>query len=415
MRGDLNYPVTIFSSFSNPETFGFYNTLDQGIPLIVGPDQSSGRVPLPNAAGIATPEPGNIDRGLVQTWNAAFERRLPWDMTVDIAYVGAKGTGGYAWVDVNLPTTYGGGTASRPYFPTFGRQNAIQSWGQRLDTRYNSLQIALNRSFNQGLHVQGRVYPEQVHERVRQRRSDRPQLGAPERAVRNWALAGFDRTHNFQIGVSYQLPWQSSGSYEGFVHAIAADWQLSGTFGAFSGTPFTMTASGTAYNTPGTTQTANLVGSYNTTGLVGASGLYFDTTAFAQPTGVTQGNTGRNQFRGPGAWNADLALFRSFPLGGTRRIEFRFQGNNIFNHAVFANPDGSFTDGELRTNHPGSRWWRPDELGLHRAAAAARYPVLVLDRITRTTPKLFVTHAWTRWGFPPGPCFLRRAQAVSVS
>jgi hypothetical protein len=71
--------------------------------------------------------------------------------------------------------------------------------------------------------------------------------------------------------------------------------------------------------------------------------LYFDTSQFGQP-GARQGNTGRNQFRGPGAWNADLALFRSFPLGGTRRLEFRFQGNNIFNHPVFANPDGGFTN-----------------------------------------------------------------------
>jgi hypothetical protein len=108
-----------------------------------------------------------------------------------------------------------------------------------------------------------------------------------------------------------------------------------------------VTASGTQYNTPGTTQTADLNGSFNTTGAVGASGLYFDTSAFAQPTGVRQGGTGRNQFRGPGAWNADLSLFRSFPIGGMRRIEFRLQGNNIFNHPVFANPDGSFTSGNF--------------------------------------------------------------------
>jgi hypothetical protein len=347
MRGDLNYPVTIFSSFTQPETFGFYNRLDQGIPLIVGPDQSSGRVRLPNTAGIATPEPGNIDRGLVQTWNAAFERRLPYDMTVDVAYVGAKGTGGYAWVDLNLPTTYGGGTASRPYFPTFGRQLAIQSWGQRLDTRYNSLQIALNKAFTKGFMFKGAyTLSKSMNESDADGRTGLS-WEHPNEQYRNWALAGFDRTHNFQIGFAYQLPWQSSGSYEGVTQAILGDWQLNGTFGAFSGTPFTMTASGTAYNTPGTTQTANLNGSYNTTGLVGASGLYFDTTAFAQPTGVTQGNTGRNQFRGPGAWNADLAIFRSFPMGGTRRLEFRFQGNNIFNHPVFANPQGSFTDGNF--------------------------------------------------------------------
>jgi hypothetical protein len=342
MRGDLNYPIVVFARFTQPENFGFYNRLNEGIPLIPIPDESTGRVLLPNSAGIATPEPGNIDRGLVQTWNAAFERRLPWDMSIDVAYVGAKGTGGYAWVDVNLPTTYGGGDQARPYFISQGRINAVQSWGQRLDTRYNSLQVALNKSFTKGFMFKGAyTLSKSMNESDNDGRTGLT-WEHPLEQGRNWALAGFDRTHNFQIGFAWELPWQSEGSYENLTKAILGDWMLNGTFGAFSGTPFTMTASGTAYNTRGTTQTANLTGSYNTSNLVGTSGLYFDTTQFAQP-GAVQGNTGRNQFRGPGAWNADLALFRSFALGGTRRLEFRFQGNNIFNHAVFANPDGSFT------------------------------------------------------------------------
>jgi hypothetical protein len=347
MRGDLNYPITIFTNFTQPEQFLWYNTLEQGIPTILGPDQSSGRVRLPNAAGIATPEPGNVDRGLVQTWNVAFERRLPWDMSVDVAYVGAKGSGGYAWVDVNLPTTYGGGTASRPYFATFGRQNSIQSWGQRLDTRYNSLQVSLNKAFTGRLMFKGAyTLSKSMNESDNDGRTGLT-WEHPLEQGRNWALAGFDRTHNFQLGFAYQLPWQSDGNYDSIAKAVLGDWQLNGVFGAFSGTPFTVTASGTQYNTPGTTQTADLNGSFNTTGVVGASGLYFDTSAFGQPTGVRQGTTGRNQFRGPGAWNADLSLFRSFPIGGARRLEFRLQGNNIFNHPVFANPDGSFTSGNF--------------------------------------------------------------------
>ena len=143
IRGDQEYPVTIFSSFTQPVQFGWYNSLEQGIPLIVGPDQSSGRVALPNAAGMVTPEVGNVDRGMVQTWNVAFERRLPWDTSVDVAYVGARGDGGYAWVDVNLPTTYGGGAHSRPYFISHGRQNAISVLGPAPRDR---IQLAADRT-----------------------------------------------------------------------------------------------------------------------------------------------------------------------------------------------------------------------------------------------------------------------------
>jgi Carboxypeptidase regulatory-like domain/TonB dependent receptor len=346
LRGDQEYPVTIFSSFTQPVQFAWYNRLDEGIPLIVGPDQSTGRVALPNAAGMVTPEVGNVDRGMVQTWNAAFERQLPWNVTVDIAYVGAKGTGGYAWVDVNLPTTYGGGAASRPYFATFGRQNAVLSWGQRLRTRYDSLQVAFNRSFTRGFMIKGAyTLSKSMNESDNDGRTGLT-WEHPLEQGRNWAVAGFDRTHNLQLGFAYQLPWQNDGSgYSNIGRAIIEDWQINGVVAAFSGTPFTVTADGTSLNTPGTTQTANQVSDFSVLGNIGSAGKWFDTTAFSQPTGVTFGDTGRNQFRGPGAWNVDFALFRTFPMGGPRKLEFRFQANNIFNHPVWGNPATGITGG----------------------------------------------------------------------
>src|SRR5207244_10324098 len=122
---------------------------------LLGPNQSSGRVPLDKGAAEYTPEPGNVDRGYVQTWNFAFERRLPLDMSADIAYVGAKGIGGYAALDINAPTVLGGGTPSRP-FASLGRVIAISSWGQRLNTKYNSLQLALTKPFTHGLRSEER-------------------------------------------------------------------------------------------------------------------------------------------------------------------------------------------------------------------------------------------------------------------
>ena len=127
--------------------------------------------------------------------------------------------------------------------------------------------------------------------------------------------------------------------------AIFGDWQLNGVFGAFSGTPFTVTADGTRYNTPGTSQTADLVGEFETSGIIGAQGQYFERSLFAQPTGVRQGDTGRNQFRGPGGWNLDFSVFRVFPVGGQRRLELRVEADNILNHPVFGNPSSGITSG----------------------------------------------------------------------
>jgi hypothetical protein len=306
---------------------------------------SSGRVPLDRGAAEYTPEIDNIDRGYVQTWNAAFERRLAFDTTVDVAYVGAKGTGGYAGLDINAPTVLGGGNPSRPY-ASLGRVVAINSWGQRLKTRYNSLQVALNKPFTRGLMFKGAYTLSKAMNDSSNDDSDGRAILAwntPSELYRNWGPAGFDRRHNFQLGFVYQLPWQSSGGYSSLAKAIVDDWQLNGVFAAFSGTPINITASATSLNTPSNRQTPDINGAFTVTGNIAPNGTWFDTTVFTQPTGVRFGNVTRNEFYGPGGHNLDLSLFRAFPMGGQKRLEARIEAGNIFNTPVFANPQNSLT------------------------------------------------------------------------
>jgi hypothetical protein len=346
VRGDNDYPITLAISYPNVDSFGYYGTLAQGIPKINPPDQSTGRIPLDRAAAEYTPEIDNIDRGYVQTWNVAFERRVMFDMSVDLAYVGAKGTGGYAAVDINAPTVLGTGNQGRPYF-NLGRIIRVDSWGDRLKTNYQSLQVAVNKPFTHGLMLKGAYTLSKSQNQSDSDGRATVSWNTPSEYYRNYTLAGFDRTHNFQLGFAYQLPWQSQNGYGNVLKAIANDWQINGLLAAFSGTPFTVTANGDALNTPSNQQTADLVGAFNVTGQIGATGPWFDTTQFKQPTGVRFGNTGRNQFRGPGGYNLDFSLFRSFPIGGARRLEDRLQAGNLLNHPVYANPNGDITSGNF--------------------------------------------------------------------
>jgi hypothetical protein len=108
VRGDNDYPVTIASTFvnrsSSPPTH-----LAQGIPLMLGPDQSSGRVPLDRSAAVYTPEIGNVDRGYVQTWNLTLERRLPARHLGGRWLRRRQGQGRLRGLDINAPTALGGG------------------------------------------------------------------------------------------------------------------------------------------------------------------------------------------------------------------------------------------------------------------------------------------------------------------
>lgn len=105
-----------------------------------------------------------------------------------------------------------------------------------------------------------------------------------------------------------------------------------------------MTANGAIVNMPCNTQTADLVGrpeegrNRRVRDLLRAPG---------QPQGIRFGNTGRNQFRGRGAVNLDMSLFRSFPLGGVRRLEFRLEAANVTNTPKFVNPNGDVNSGNF--------------------------------------------------------------------
>ena len=69
------YPLVI-NAANTANGFGWATTFEQGVPNPVGPDLSTGIVPLPatcpNAARGAV-----IHRGYVQTWNFTIERKLP--------------------------------------------------------------------------------------------------------------------------------------------------------------------------------------------------------------------------------------------------------------------------------------------------------------------------------------------------
>ena len=130
-------------------------------------------------------------------------------------------------------------------------QSPINSWGQRLKTR---VQLAAGRA-QQAVHaraaVQGRLHAQQGDERERQRR---PGDARPGTRRASSAATGRPRASTAGTTSSSASPMRCRGRAAAAtttsLKAIVSDWQLNGVFAAFSGTPFTVTASGTSLNTP---------------------------------------------------------------------------------------------------------------------------------------------------------------------
>jgi hypothetical protein len=183
----------------------------------------------------------------------------------------------------------------------------------------------------------------------------------------NYALAGFDRTHVFQLGFLYALPFLKDETTA--LGKSLGGWQLNGIFSAYSGTPYSISGSNNALNCPSCGNVRiDISGDPKPQGSVGSSDEdYYARSLFSQPTGVGRegfGNSGRNAFRRPPVWNLDLSLFKAFQIGNVRP-EFRIEAANVFNHVnwgapvtdINANNFMRFTPGsaENATNSPGAR------------------------------------------------------------
>lgn len=311
-----------------------------------------------------------LDRATIKQYNFAFEHRLPGDIIAEVAYVGTRTDGGYADLNINYGEP-GGGNDARKYFALIGT-TTINDWGARTRSRYNSLQVAINRPFQQGLLLKGAY----TLSRAKNMADEDGWVGLtwnhPLKYEDNFALAGFDRTHVFQMGFVYDLPFLNRDN--NLTSRLLGGWQLNGIFGAFSGTPFSIGGTNNALNCQGCGSIyINVNGDPEPTGAVGSgTERYYDISLFSQPTGLGRegfGTARRNQFRRPPAWNLDLSLFKRFRIGERVQPEFRIEGANIFNHTNWGAPVTTFTasnflqfipantvtDGTNTINTPGAR------------------------------------------------------------
>jgi hypothetical protein len=70
---------------------------------------------------------------------------------------------------------------------------------------------------------------------------------------------------------------------------------------------------------------------------------YFDGTAFTNPPAGTLGTTGRDLLRGPGFFNIDENISRTFTLKGERvKLQFIGEAFNLTNTASFSTPNATF-------------------------------------------------------------------------
>ena len=342
------YPVVIFSDNEGPNTFQPFGPIERGIPPIVGPDITKGIVDIPKTVGTRTIEKGLFKRGYIQSWNLIYERQLRWGLVGSLGYVATRSIRQIATLQANAAPP-GGGAAGRELSKLFGRTASTELHSPYQGVLYDSLQATLDRRFTNGLFVKTAYTWSKTINYTDNSGEGTILFNYPSVRYRNRALASYDRPHVLRLAWIYELPFGPNKRWaqNGVSKAILSGWQVNGIFGAYSGKPFTVVASGASLNAPGNTQVADQVKSeVQRLGGIGLQSPYYEPLAFRSipQTEARFGSVGRNSLRGPGYGNVDFGLYRSFRISERLELQFRAEALNLTNTPHFLNPGGTNVD-----------------------------------------------------------------------
>jgi hypothetical protein len=144
----------------------------------------------------------------------------------------------------------------------------------------------------------------------------------PENFSLEYGTSNLDVRHSASAMVIYETPWK----LHGLSGRLANGWMLSGIGQFHSGRPYTMRVTGSL------PKEFDLAGNAIVGLGPGMNGSGGDNRIYGMGNDRQSYNIGRNTYRYPYTWKADIRLGKSFDLGKQRRLELIAESFNLFNH-----------------------------------------------------------------------------------
>jgi len=344
------------------------NYLGNGVPLFAKQLDTLSFASAPLTPGAVDSK--DSDQLYTDSWNFTVSRRTPWSSLLELSYVGNRSrdlpnTGNGYGSDINLVplgamlSSKNGGVdpnslTANNFRPLVGfsdvdlatnnlyaNYNALQVTWVRSKGRYN---INLNYTFGKAMGI------------INNAQMDAFNL------VNNYGVQPGNRTHIFNAAYSIEL---GSPTHDKILGGFVNGWQLSGITQLQSGVNLTGNSSNdnfgmslNSYKMPSnpTFNVSNLsllgtpdiqlnpIETCNPSKNLGPQ-QFINPSCFTFPTQVGEnGGTVLPPVYGPWFFNSDLGLFKNFQFSESRKLQFRIDGYNFLNHALW-----SFYNGENLT------------------------------------------------------------------
>ncbi|HVW86665.1 MAG TPA: TonB-dependent receptor, partial [Bryobacteraceae bacterium] len=331
------YPSIVNQSLPAASPFQAVFPLTTAPPAVVFPTiPSNGLLPLSDGIGVSY-IPADQKIPSVDQWNLTVERQLAHDLSIFVAYVGNVGrhlNGGFQ-LNAAIPGP-GPFNPRRPLYNEFGLTQGIFDKCNCTSSNYNGLQIRAQKRVSHGYSL--------LASYTWSKTLDYGEFGTETdqyHARIDYGPAGFERKHVFTLAHTLELPFGRGRHYLAHggtvTDAVLGGWNFRGITSVESGLPFS----------PALNNNANLNSDMSTRpdaigdpyfGVTHDRNAWFSPAAYAAPGLYRFGTAGRNSLRGPGVFEADWSLDKSFVMAEKYRLEFRWEVFNALNWANLALP-----------------------------------------------------------------------------
>ncbi len=357
-------------------------TINTGIKSVPGAGLNwSTAGPVFNTAGMVCSASApcdilSIDRNLrtpfVTTWNVNIQHAFTDQFSLQASYVGNHGSRLYGITDINqilnqspaeIACHHCENNSDRPFgvrFPYLGFINQISN----IDiSNYNSLQTTVTlRSVHGVSFLAGYTFSHGLDQASDNRA---PQAMDSTRPSLEYGSSDLDIRHRLTLSLTWNLPEKRSSAQ------LLMGWQVNSIVTLQGGMPWnavdtSMDFSGTAegsdrwdfFGNPAEFRPSSngaipffegasnpaCVARATTPGMLAALesfGCYQKGSSVMVPPGLgTFGTMGRNILRGPGLYDWDLSLVKSWKINESLRAQLRAEFFNILNHPSLSNPYG---------------------------------------------------------------------------